>query len=149
MKILYKISYSVLSITLSCNDFLYNLSKDLIVCWSFSYCFLYLLILLGINSYNTLLPFDNPHAVAVDIGIAIKPIPVGLKVIELDLVAMITNAPNDFDIVISVIYFSYLLFDLFILSLKYVIISLLLLIWLLKLLTSFNFFPILVHDQFF
>ena len=33
-----------------------------------------------IISYNTLLPIDNPHAVAVDIGIAIKPIPVRDKV---------------------------------------------------------------------
>ena len=29
-----------------------------------------------IISYITLLPIDNPHAVAVDIGIAINPIPV-------------------------------------------------------------------------
>ena len=32
VKILHKHSYSVLSITLSCKDFLYNLSKDLIAC---------------------------------------------------------------------------------------------------------------------
>ena len=32
VKILHKLSYSFLSITLSRNDFLYNLSKDLIVC---------------------------------------------------------------------------------------------------------------------
>ena len=29
-----------------------------------------------IISYITLLPIDNPHAVVVDIGIAINPIPV-------------------------------------------------------------------------
>ena len=43
-----------------------------------------------ITSYITLLPIDNPHAVAVDIGIAIKLIPVRLKVIELDIMAIIT-----------------------------------------------------------
>ena len=32
VKILHKLSYSVLSITLPCKDFLYNLSKELIVC---------------------------------------------------------------------------------------------------------------------
>ena len=49
-----------------------------------------------IFSYITLLPIDNPYAVASDIGTAIKPIPVGLKVIELRFVAKITNVPNDF-----------------------------------------------------
>ena len=51
-----------------------------------------------IISYISLLPIDNRHAVAIDIGIAIKPIPVTLKVIELDVVAIITNASNDFSI---------------------------------------------------
>ena len=32
VKVSHKLSYSVLSIILSCNDFLYNLSKDLMVC---------------------------------------------------------------------------------------------------------------------
>ena len=53
-----------------------------------------------IISYITLLPIDNPHAVAVDIGIAIKPIPVRDKVIELDVVAIISNVSNDFSIVV-------------------------------------------------
>ena len=44
-----------------------------------------------ITWYFTLLLIDNPHAVAVDIGIAIKPIPVRLKVIELDVVVIITH----------------------------------------------------------
>ena len=56
-----------------------------------------------IISYNTLLPIDKPHAVAVDIGIAIKPIPVRLKVIELDVVAIITNVSNNFSIVVIVL----------------------------------------------
>ena len=70
MKILHRLSYSVLSIILSCKDFLYNLSKVLIVCWSLSYNFLHLLYLFIITSYITLLPIDSPHAVAVDIPIA-------------------------------------------------------------------------------
>ena len=43
VKILHRDSYSFLSITLSSTDFLYDLSKDLIVCCCFSYCFLCLL----------------------------------------------------------------------------------------------------------
>ena len=101
VKILDKRSYSFLSNILSCNDFLDNISKVLMVCWSFSYNFLHLLYLLLIISYNTLLPIDRPHAVAVDIGIAIKPIPVRLKVIESDVVVIITNVSNDFNIVVN------------------------------------------------
>ena len=60
-----------------------------------------------IISYITSLPIDKPHAVAVDIGITIKPIPVRLKVIKLDIVAAITNVSNGFNIVVSVLYFLY------------------------------------------
>ena len=105
VKILQRLSYSFLSITLSCNDFLFNFSKDLIVFWRFSYCFLYFLYLFMILSYITLLPIDNPHVVAVIIGIAIKPIPVRLKVIELDVVATITMLSKNFNIVVKVLYF--------------------------------------------
>ena len=56
-------------------------------------------------SYITSLPIDNPPAVAVDIGIAIKPIPVTFSVKELDVVAVITNVSNDFNIVVIVLYF--------------------------------------------
>ena len=69
-------------------------------------------------SYITLLQNDNPHAVAVDIGIAIKPIPVRDKVKELDVVAIITNVPNDFNILVSVLYFLYFCLDLLFLPLK-------------------------------
>ena len=93
-----------------------------------------------IISYITLLPIDKPHAVAVDIGIAINPIPVRLKVIEIDVMATITNVSNDFNIEVIVTYFLYFFFDLLFLSLKFVIISLMLLIWLLKLLAYFIFF---------
>ena len=58
-----------------------------------------------IISYSTLLPVDKPHAVAVDIGIAINTIPVRDNVIELDVVAIITNVSNDFSIVVIVLYF--------------------------------------------
>ena len=103
VKKLHRLSYSLLSITLSCNDFLYNLSKDLIVCWSLSHSSFFLLYLFMIISYITLLPIDKPHAVAVGIGIAIKPIPVRDKVIELDVVAIITNVSNDFSFVVIVL----------------------------------------------
>ena len=53
--------------------------------------------------YITLLPIDNPHAVAVDfVGIGIYPIPVRDNVIELDVVAIVTNVSNDFIIVLIV-----------------------------------------------
>ena len=64
-----------------------------------------------IISYSTLLPIDKPHAVAVDIGITINPIPARDKVIELDVVAIITNVSNDFSIVVIKLYFLYF-FDL-------------------------------------
>ena len=58
----------------------------------------------------TLLPFDIPHAVAVDIGFAIKPIQVRGKIIELDVVAITTNVSNDFIIVVSVFFIFYISF---------------------------------------
>ena len=69
-------------------------------------------------SYSTLLPNDKAHAVAVDIGITINPIPVRLNVRELDVVAIITNVSNDFSIVVFVLYFLNFFFDLVFLSLK-------------------------------
>ena len=57
-----------------------------------------------ITSYNTLLPIDKAHADAVYIGITIKPIPVRLKVIELDVVAIITNVSNDVNVVVNVFF---------------------------------------------
>ena len=65
-----------------------------------------------IISYNTLLPIDNPHAVAVYIGVTIKPIPVTDNVIELVVVAITTNVSNDFVIVVSVFYFLFFFFHL-------------------------------------
>ena len=65
-----------------------------------------------IISHITLLPIDNPHAVAVDIVITIKPSPVRLNVIELDVVAIITNVLNDFNSVVIVLYFLYFFLDL-------------------------------------
>ena len=106
---LHRPSYSLLSIKLSCENFLYNLSVDSIVCWFFSYCFLYLLRMFIIISFSTLLPIDNPHAVAVDNGFATKPISVSGNVLEPDVVAVITNVSNDFSIVVKDFYF-FLLF---------------------------------------
>ena len=61
-----------------------------------------------IISFSTLLPIDKAHADTVDIGITIEPIPVRLKVIELDVVAIITNVSNVFSIVVTVLYFLYI-----------------------------------------
>ena len=81
-----------------------------------------------ITSYNTLIPIDKAHVDPVDIGNTIKPIPVRDDVIELDVVAIITNVSNDFSIVIIVLYFLYFFLDLLFLSLKYLTIYLMLLI---------------------
>ena len=102
VKVLPKLSDSFLSITLSCKDFHYSSSKDVIVCWSFSYCFLYLLYWFLFISYNIILPKDKVHADAVVIGITIKPIPVELKLFELDVEAIITNVSIDFNNVVIV-----------------------------------------------
>ena len=60
-----------------------------------------------IISYFTLLPIDNLHAVAVDSGTAINRIPVGDKLIELDVVATITNVSIKIKIVVIVLSFLY------------------------------------------
>ena len=55
---------------------------------------------------------DKAHVDAVYIGITIKPIPVRDNVIELDVVAIITNVSNDFSIVVIVyiFYISFLIY---------------------------------------
>ena len=100
-----------------------------------------------IDSYIHLIPNDIEQTDAVAFGITIKPILARDSVIELDVVATKTNVSNDFNIVVSASYFLYFFLDLWFLSLKYVIISLILLIWLLKQLASFNFFLVFVQDQ--
>ena len=58
-----------------------------------------------IISYITLLLIDNPHAIPVDIGIAIKPIPVRLTVIRLDVVAKSSNVSND--LLIQILFYNF------------------------------------------
>ena len=58
-----------------------------------------------IISYSSFLPIDDPHAVAVDIGMANNPISVRDNVIELDVVTIITNVSNDFSTAVIVLYF--------------------------------------------
>ena len=48
-----------------------------------------------INLCNTLLSNDKPQAIPADIGKTIKPIPVIDRVIEVDVVAMITILSTD------------------------------------------------------
>ena len=67
---------------------------------------------------NTLLPIDKAHVDAVETGITIKPIPVRDKELELDDVVIITIVSNDFSIVVVVLYFLYIYFDLLFLFLK-------------------------------
>ena len=93
-----------------------------------------------INVCNTLLPNDRVQAIPADIGKTIKLTPVIDKVIEVDVAPMIIILSTDSNTVFRILYFLFLFFNLIFLFLKYVINSLLLLIWLLKLSTSFNFF---------
>ena len=60
-----------------------------------------------ITLYTILLSNNNPNSVAIDNAIAIKPIPVRDKVIELFVVAIITNVTNDFNIAVNVLFFLY------------------------------------------
>ena len=71
-----------------------------------------------IISYSTFLPIDKAHADAVDIGITIKPIPVRLNVIEIDVLAIVSNVSTLFSIVVIVLNFFYLFFNLLFLSSK-------------------------------
>ena len=64
------------------------------------------------SSYITLLPIDNLHAVAVDTGITFNPIPGRPNVIELDVVAVLTNVSNDFNVVVNVLFF-YISFSIY------------------------------------
>ena len=102
-----------------------------------------------IISHITLVPCDNEQADAVVIGITTRLIPVRLNVIELDVVAIRKNVLNDFNIVVNVPLFLYFFLDLLFLSSKHIIISLMLLMWFLKLLTTFNFFLIVVPNKHF
>ena len=103
VKTLQRLSYSVLSVTLSCIDFLYNLSKDLIVFCSRSYCFLYLLCLFMISLCNILLPNDQPQAIPADMCKIIKAIPVIDKLVEVDVAPMITMLSTDSNTVFKVL----------------------------------------------
>ena len=109
-----RISYSFLSITLSCKSFLYIISKILIVCWSFwnFFCLLFFCITI---LYSTLSLMFNPHAIPVDVGITINPIAVRDNVIELVIVAKITIVSIDFSIVVNNFFlsFSFFLFSFF------------------------------------
>ena len=66
----------------------------------------------------TLLLIVNPPDTPLDIGIAIKPIPVKDNVIQLDVEAIITIVSNDFNIVVNFFYFYIFFLDLLFLSLK-------------------------------
>ena len=52
-----------------------------------------------------MLPNDRVHAIPVDIGKTIKPIPLTDKVIEVDVAPIITIVSNDSNIVFRVLYF--------------------------------------------
>ena len=81
-----------------------------------------------INFCNTFLPKDKVQARPADIGKIIKPTPVTDKVIEVNVAPMITTESTDSTIVLKFYKFFYIFFDLLFLSLKYVNISVMLII---------------------
>ena len=87
----------------------------------------------------TLLPNDRVQAIPADIAKIIKPTPVIDRDIEVQVAAMTMIESTSSNTMFRVLNFLYIFLDLLFLSLKYVIISVRLLMWLLKLLTSFNF----------
>ena len=60
----------------------------------------------------------DPHDIPVDIGMAIKLIPIRNNVIELDVVAIITNVSIDFEVVVNNLFLLYKFFHLNFLFLK-------------------------------
>ena len=87
-----------------------------------------------------MLPNDRVQAIPADIGEKVKSITVIDKVIDVDVAPIITSVSTDSNIVFKVLWFLYLSYYLRFLSLRYVMVSLRLLMWLLKLLTLFIFF---------
>ena len=71
-----------------------------------------------INLCNTLLPSDRVRGIPADIGKIIKPERVTGRVMEVDVVAMITIESTDCNIVFRVSYFLFFFLDLIFLSLK-------------------------------
>ena len=102
LKRLKRLSYSLLSITLSCKDFQYSLSKKFIVCWSLSYSFSYLLFFFMNSLCTILLPNDKIQTIPAGIGKMIKPTPVIDKVIEVDVTPIITIVATDSKIMFRV-----------------------------------------------
>ena len=90
---------------LSCKLFLYNLSKDLITCWAFSYSFLYLLYLFMIILCITLLPNDSAHASPAEIGTTVKPTPLTDNVTGTVVEPIITTVWTDSNFEVSVFCF--------------------------------------------
>ena len=96
-------SYSLLSITLFCKVLRYNSSKDLIVCWSFSYCFIYLINLFIFILCITLLPNDRVQAIPADVGKMIRPTPITERVIEVAFAPIMIIVSTDSIIVFEVL----------------------------------------------
>ena len=102
---LHRGSCSVFTKKLSCTLFLYNLSKDLITCWSFSYSFLYLLSLFMIILSIILLPNDRTHAIPAEIVTTIKPTPLTDNVTGIVIEPIRTTVWTDSNIEKSVLCF--------------------------------------------
>ena len=107
---LHRNSYCFSSVRLSRKLCLFSSSKDLIVYWSFSICFLDFSHFRKSISYITFLLIVNPHALSPDISITFKTIPVADNVIELDVLAIITKESIDFNGIFFEILFWFAIF---------------------------------------
>ena len=82
---------------------MYNLSKDLSVCSSLPFCFMYLLYFLIITLCNILSPNDRVKANPADIVKKIKPIPVIDRAIVADVAPIKTVESIHSSIVLKVL----------------------------------------------
>ena len=103
--------YSHLSNRLSCKLFLYNLPKDLIVCWCFSYCPLCLLYFFNIILCNTSFPNDGAQATWADIFTIFNPTAVTSNVTD-DVAPVLTTVSADSNMDCVVLWVLYFFFDL-------------------------------------
>ena len=86
---------------------------------------------------NTLLANHKVHAIPASIGKINRPLPVNDRLIEVDVAPIRTFVSTASINVFKVLKILYLFSDLLFVSLKYVFVSSMWLIWLIKLFTSF------------
>ena len=98
---------------------------------------------------DTLLPNGRAHAIPADVGKKVNPIPFIDKFIDVDVAPIVTFSSVDSKIVFRVLKKLYFFFEFCLLSLKYVTVSSMSLIEVMKLFTSSDFFSNLCYKSLF